>query len=501
MANNIFTKFKGINRLADIANMPNDYLYDVYNGYLSKENAIKKRFGYEKKYSTVFDSGASIINFFEALWDDGSKTVYIASGTKVAIYDSGTPEWDTIHTFASASTFIDFAQYGDQVIFCNGVNDPQLHAKGGASSSNLGGTAPSKMKLVRIHENRAWAIDADDPYAVYYSVLGDIEDWTTSGDDGAGYLNLQAYVSKGDAVKAIDTFASSYLVFFMKNHTITYNIGTVASNFAIAQINVNTGVNSPKATLPFGNDLYYLDEDSPKSFQSSLAAADLDINDFTKGLMGEYYREMISGQSGARVCIEKYLRKSWIVIHIPITATTGEILIWDYMFNAWVGRWRINDQLNCMFINSDDELLFTSSDGYVYKFDESKRTDDGETIDFTMVTPMYWGTDPASYERYPFIEFVAETETNSTNVEVSAYYDFEDEAGSYEEIDLDYSGSFWDEALWDVSYWSSSGKNVYRSYLTGRGKATRFSFRNNQADKDVEIKMFQLPQSITEGYE
>jgi len=48
MANNIFTKFKGINRLADIANMPNDYLYDIYNGYLSKENAIKKRFGYEK---------------------------------------------------------------------------------------------------------------------------------------------------------------------------------------------------------------------------------------------------------------------------------------------------------------------------------------------------------------------------------------------------------------------------------------------------------------------
>jgi len=47
------------------------------------------------------------------------------------------------------------------------------------------------MKLVRIHENRAWATDADDPYAIYYSVLGDIEDWTTSGDDGAGYLNLQ----------------------------------------------------------------------------------------------------------------------------------------------------------------------------------------------------------------------------------------------------------------------------------------------------------------------
>ncbi len=287
----------------------------------------------------------------------------------------------------------------------------------------------------------------------------------------------------------------------MKNHTITYNIGTVASNFGIAQINVNTGVNSPNATLPFGNDLYYLDEDSPKSFKSSLATQELDINDFSKGLFGEYYRDLIDGQSGARLCVEKYLRKSWVVMHIPITSSTGELLIWDYMFNAWVGRWRIHDQINCLFVDSNDDLLFTSSDGYVYKFSESKRTDDGETIDFTMVTPMYWGRDPSSYERYPFIEFLAETTTNSSSIEVSAYYDFEDGAGSYESINLDYAGSFWNSALWDVSYWSSSGKNIYRSYLTGRGKATRFSFRNNQSDKDVEIKMFQLPQGFREGYE
>lgn len=496
MKNNttVFSTFKGMNRQADIVNMPSNYLYDIYNMYLSRQNAISSRFGYSKKYSAQVDGGADITNCFEAVYDDESKDFFVTTATKIFRWDSSGSTWSSIKTGLSSTSYTDIIQYGDVVVFSNGVNTPQKFAKGGSATSNL--TMPSgvtSFRIMHICQNRLWGVDAADNYKVFYSSLGNIEDYTTTGDAGYGYLDLQAYVSKGDRVEAIGTFSKSYLVFFMGDHTIAYSLGTygtVASEFSLAQVNNGTGAKSRDSILTFGKDLYYLDNDTPKSFQSSLASEELDINDFTKGVFGDYYREAIQGLSSDRLCIEKYHRKSWIVINLPI-GTSSDILIWDYTYQVWSGRWRLTDKVNRLMQNSVGELLFTS-EGYIYKFDEDVFQDDGENYSFHLMPPFYWSSNPAAYERYEKIEFLAESGSTGAKLAVSGFYGLDGSVSFFEEVDIGVLASFWDVALWDVAEWDASGQDVYSIACLGRGQLMRIVFSNSQGNKNITIKMWQL---------
>lgn len=492
----LFSEFLGMNRQADISNMSPKYLYDVYNGYFSKSATIKKRFGYSKRFSVAVDDGGSpatlldIIAQFDAVYDDGSSDSFVCTNTKILRWNAAGPGWVVLKTHGSSASYVSIAQYGDDVVFSDGVNATQVFTKGDATTSDF--TMPAgvtSFKLIHVHGNRLWGVTTDD--VPWYSALGNIYDWTTSGDAGAGYLNILAYISKGDEIQAISTFSKAYLCFFMKEHILIYQVGTVASEFVILQTIINTGTKAELAVMSFGNDNYYLDNDSPKSLIASTTSQELDINDFVKGVMGNYYRDLIFAASGPRVCMTKYTKKSWILIHLPIGNDAGELLIWDYAYKIWSGRWRIADKINGIMQDKDGNLVFIST-GYVYKFDETVLNDDGETIEYLVLTPFYYGRDPMAYERIPFMELLAETGSVDSQVEISCYFEYEGSPSSYEVVDLNADASLWDEALWDAAYWDASGSGIYRSRITGRGKMHRLSFRNNQLDKDIEIKYWKI---------
>jgi len=427
-----------------------------------------------------------ILAYYEAVYDDESTDYFCCSSTTIYRWNASAADWDILKELASTATYFSIAQYGDEVLFSDGINAPQTFTKGGTATADF--TMPAgvtSFKLVHVHENRLWGITTT--YVPWYSALGNIDDWTTSGDAGAGYLNLLAYVSKGDEIEAVSTFSKAYLGFFMKEHVLIYSIGAVASEFQILQTIINTGAKSALSVMSFGNDNYYLDEDSPKSLVASTTSQELDINDFVGGVMGNYYRDLMYAASGARICMAKYTKKSWIVIHIPIGTDGGEIHIWDYAYKIWSGRWRVYDKVNSIFQDSDGNLSFASA-GYVYTFDETVLNDDGEIIEFVVQTPFYHGRDPLAYERVPFMEFLSETTTAGTELEVSAFFDYQSEYSTYEVVPLAANVSLWDVALWDVNLWDASGQAVSRVRVTGRGKMHRLSFRNNQLDKDVELK-------------
>lgn len=486
-----FSNFKGMNRQSDIANMDSQYLYDNLNGYLDKSDSIKKRFGYGKYYDVAAGSTVDINNVFEAIYDDGSSDIFATIPTKILRWNAGT--WQEIKTGLTSTTYIHISQYGDKVRFSNGADTDQLFTKGG--SSTTAATMPSGVTafvFTHIHQNRMFAIASDDAYTVFYSKLGDIEDWSTAGDAGAGYLSMQANISKGDELVSIASFSKGYLAFFMNQHVFVYNIATVASEFSIAQAIFGTGTKSARSVIAFGNDLFYLDTDEIKSLRSAITNEELTISDPTKHIMGDYYRELMASASGNRLSISKYKRRSWILVHIPI-GTGGEILIWDYAFNVWTGRWRTFDKINMIIETALGEILFASTD-YLYSFDETVLTDDGETVEWVCMTPFYWGVNPTAYEKLSHVEMMTETETSGTEVEFSVYFEYENEASTYEVVALSSNVSLWDEALWDEALWDSTGKDISRIPCTGRGKTKRLVFRNAQNNKDVTLKMWRIYQ-------
>jgi len=475
--------------------MHKEYLWDIYNGFISKDTGIEKRFGYDKKYSGQVASGAEILAQYEAVYDDGSSDFFVCTATKILRWNSGGSSWDTLKTHGSSATSVSIAQYGDDVVFGDGVNATQVFTKGDSATSNL--TMPSGVttfKLLLVHNNRLWGVDPDN--LPHYSALGNIEDWTTAGDAGAGYIDLLLYIPKGDQIYSMQVFSKAYICFFMSNHIVTYQIGTVASDFTLLQTTVNTGVRSEHGAISFGNDLYYLDQDTPKSMAASTTSQELDLNDFSRGVFGNYYRDLMASASGERICMTKFLRRSWLVIHIPI-GTGGEILIWDYVYKIWSGRWRTSDKINAIMEDKDGNLVFAST-GYVYKFNPDVFTDDGDTIEFYVLTPYYYGSNGLDYERIPYVEFISQTESTGVTLEVSVFFEYESSASTYEVVSLESAGSLWDEALWDEALWDASGEDIYRVRSNGRGKMHRLSFRNNQSAKHVKIKLWQMfPKSLS----
>lgn len=496
MANktDVYSNWKGMNRQADITNMSAEYWFDIYNGYTGKDTSVEKRFGYDKKFSVQITEGSpaaavDILVEYDATYDDSSEDKFVCTADHIYRWNAAGPAWVDLKTNAGSCTFVSTTQYGDIIVFSDGINTPQKFTKGGVATADL--TMPAgvtSFKYVYVHNNRLWGIT--DDYLAYYSALGDIEDFTTTGAAGSGYLNLLAYISVGDEIKQIATFSKAYLSFFLTKSIITYSIGTDATEFAILQTTVNTGTKSSQGALSFGDDLFYLDDDTPKSLKASLTSQDLDINDFTKGIFGNYYRDIMYAVSNDRICVTKYTKRSWIIIHIPI-GNGGEILIWDYAYQLWVGRWRVYDKINSIYEDSDGNLSFTST-GYVYNFDTTLKTDDGETIEFYAKSPFLYGKNTFNYERIPYIEAALYSESSSVEVQVSVYFEYESSPSTYEVVSLSSPTSLWDVALWDVGLWDSSGQDIYRIHCTGRGKMHRLMFRNNQSDKDVKINLYKI---------
>lgn len=490
--NKMYSGFKGMNRQSDIANMSDKYLYDIYNGYIGKDTGIYKRFGYSKKYATAVqesEADVDILAYYEAVYDDTSNDYFVCTADHIYVWNAGGSSWTDLHTNTASCTFVSIVQYGDDIVFADGVNTPQIFTKGGATTSDLTmPAAASTFKYLLVHNNRLWGISDDN--IAYYSKLGDIDDWTTAGDAGAGYLGLINYITKGDELVSMSTFSKAYISFFMKEHVLTYNIGTVASDFTLLQTTVGTGVKSKQATISFGDDLYYIDNDSPKSFKASLSSQELDVNDITEGIMGNYYRDLIYAVSNDRISITKFAKRSWLLMHIPI-GENGEILVWDYAYKMWAGRWRLQHKVNSMFEDLNGDLCFAST-GYIYKFDTTTYNDLTTAIDFIVQTPFYYGTKPYHIERIPYLEFSAYTESSDTTLAVSLYYEYEDTTSTYELVTLANPAYFWDDCYWDDSYWDSSGQDFYRVIALGKGKMHRLVFRNNQASKDVKIDNYRI---------
>ncbi len=135
----------------------------------------------------------------------------------------------------------------------------------------------------------------------------------------------------------------------------------------------------------------------------------------------------------------------------------------------------------------DGVFYFGDGDGNVWTL--TGTTDDGDAIDFAMLTSFQEYGQAGIYHRAQFIRPVFLAPAAPTTTFVARYdyaLDFPDLTGTAPAL----SGALWDIALWDAAMWSASGAVIQRVVgASGLGRAVAVAMRGSSTSETLLIRI------------
>ncbi|MGI9405308.1 MAG: hypothetical protein ACR2O4_02960, partial [Hyphomicrobiaceae bacterium] len=98
--------------------LPLEFAAEFRNRFINAAGGAEKRQGIDATNFTAL--GQSITNIHEYVAKDGTTTDYLSGNGKIYRDDSGT--WTLVHTMAQSADKLLSVQFGDKLIFVNGVD-------------------------------------------------------------------------------------------------------------------------------------------------------------------------------------------------------------------------------------------------------------------------------------------------------------------------------------------------------------------------------------------
>ena len=491
-----YSQNKGMNRVADISNMPPEYAYDIKNGFIDKDNAVAKRKGFTKLNSTGITDTPNILSLFEIQWESGNTEIIASYSTKLGKYNSANGTIDDIKTGLSDSQLFDMTMFSDTAYFCNGAENLQ-YTEGGTVDA-MGGTPPVNFQFLHTHQGRVWGARSDS-LKVYYTQLATF-DWTGgTGATASGNLDLSEYVPEGDRITGLATFAKVYLVIFLRYSIAIYLAGTDATAFTLQQVIRNIGCISNRSIQQVGDDLIFASDTGIKSLSATQKDVPVDLpGENLSFLIDPYYRSLISPilnneDQEQKISIAFYGKRNQLWVIIPYPTSEQTILIDALDFGAW-SRYtsKVSDWAHSI-LTTRDGTLYTGGAGYIYKQDNGTN-DIGNSIDFVWSTGHLYTKNPYKIMKMRYIEPLLKYSQDNTHLRINYWYGIDARSVSQNNLDLTLSGkaSFWDSAKWDEDYWDASGASLKKHRMAGHGKMLQLTFSNDYADEDISIYNWSL---------
>ena len=227
---------KGLNTKVSPHLLPDGASPEIVNFDLSaKVGALTKRKGQALSYSTT-GTGA-VCGLFEFI--DSSDALHPLAAHDDNIYElEDATTWTSRFSNASmngAQTY--FAQMNNLCVAVN-KNITTQEWSGSGAMSNLSGTPPANVGFVLVHANRMWMFNSSAGKSrAHYSSVDNCEDWTSTGDTGAGYLDVA--IDDGDQITGAASFGGIIFVFKKRStHIIT---GYKPSNFILKVVSNSIG--------------------------------------------------------------------------------------------------------------------------------------------------------------------------------------------------------------------------------------------------------------------
>lgn len=377
------------------------YLIEAENVFYELSGGMRKIGGLEKLNDTEIESGEEIRGIFD-FWRQGTlgsptQKRVIFAGTKI-LADDADGSFAAIGTGLTDDAVPSFCTFADDLILSNDAVADVPMKWDQTTFANLGGSPPNFAFCVE-HKNRIFAAGvASAPSTLYYSVLGDHEDWS-----GSGSGNIMIGDNDGDVITGLKSFQGNLIVFKGPNmgsiHRIT---GSTNSDFAQQVIVRGVGSVNHNAIFDMPQDIGFVWSDGTIR---SIRTTDR-FGDFEQGSLSipinTFLRDSVN-QNGLKKCwAATDPGRNQAVITLPINSSSvpNFALMLDYRFErVRFAKWtavnaysvaRVRDPGN----NSLHNLFYGYADGFVRIGNGATRTIDGSTaISSTIQTPhMLYGS-------------------------------------------------------------------------------------------------------------
>jgi len=491
----------GLNSTGGPLSLQDNESPDLQNIDFDKFGSVLKRSGYASLNTGTISADTCDGLFWAEFTTAGSITRAAVSifGAKLYKMDSLDGQWDDISggvTITSGNP-IDFEMYNTSLIMTNGVDVPFKWVTGDTASAAGIPTGLTKAKYVSQFNNYVFygnvvVSSVNYPTRIYWSAIRDPATWDSadwievSKDDGEEITGMQVLSDRLVIYKT----KSIYNLYFTGDADIPFILpGGGRSNSAVGCVAPQSIQKAENGHVFFSYDgIYFYDGMNSYRLTDKITNT---LDDFNETKF-----------TNARSLV--YKKKSRYILSLTSSGQTNNdrLIVWDYFNNAfsvYVGI--AASALATFFVGGVDERpYFGDYDGFVYRFDSG--TNDAPLNTSTAIDAYYY-TNWKSYDDLcdqKGIPHVYIYYQNSNAVLTFAYsYDFESKDQYSQTFSLAAGTATYGSAKFGVDTYGSSGGDVKRRDLTGRGRVTRFKYANSTLSESFRIDgMGALPHLETE---
>ena len=455
----------------------------------------KTRSGYAKLNTTTL--GASVAC-------TGLKYYKLVAGTKfiVGIFDNdkiykmdysggGGPDgtWDDITgslSFAiGQDNLASFAIGEDTLIIEDGLSTtPPYKWTGSGNAAALGGSPPNAT-MVTYHKRMGFAAGNNtNPSTLYFTDVGNIENWTTGL---SGNLNIDT--NDGTVITGIvPGFDALYIwkgTAGSSNGSIWRLSGDDKDTFQLQRMVSIVGTASHQSIARIGSDFFF-----------TTSQGDVYIYDgaIKTQLISTKIQGSIDGANFNRFpyAIGEVFDKDYYISYSTVSNSThNRVLSFDTFPYAWTKFTGLN--ANALAVAEDglgkDMLVFGDYGGFVYKY-PSGTNDAGTAISTLYVTKQYYFPELKPQKDWKLLKVFANQKGNY-NLNLELRKDFGG-TGTAESVSLLGVSSLYGTAVYGVDSYGGQNLIIGRIEVNKEGDFYQIRFSNSNLDEPIEVKGWEI---------
>ncbi len=460
----------------------------IQNIVLTSGGNIKTRSGYDLISGTVglttactggvFYKQADGTKFLVSIWEDDKirKMEYGVGGGPDGTWDDIT---GAVTITIGQNDLGSFAVGEDELLIEDGDGSTApFKWTGAGNAADLGGGSPD-AKYVVFHKNMAFAAGDDaNSSTLYFSDLGDIDNWAT-GLSG----NVNVETDDGSVIRAIvPGFDALYI---WKDHSIWRLSGNDKDTFVLQRMVSDIGTLSGKSIGQIGNDFIFVSDDGDIILYDG-AVKVRNISAKIQGTIDGWAFDRIFYTPAVIFDDDYYIGYSTVA-----TSTNSKVLLFDTFYSAWTKFDGLN--VNAIWVGEDangkEAIFFGDYIGNTYQYPSG--TDDNGTA----ISDFWVG------KQFRFPELTPEKDLKLVRI-------FVNEEGDYNlcvEIRTDYSAtgiatnisllgtsSLYDTAVYGTDLYGGQNLIISRIEPDVGKNFFQFKFFNENADEPWELKGMQL---------
>jgi hypothetical protein len=347
---------------------------------------IRSRPGDTVFNSTAMNSGANVQGVGYFLQTDASEFLVAIAGAKIFKSDSldGTMD-DITDVYAGITAGQDnrwtLLTFNDTLIGFGGDKDsPDAPIKwtGTGNVAALGGSPPSAYGGLSAN-NRVFAYRTNAaPSTIFWTVLGDPEDWSGSGSGSAVIGSLD----DNEKITGAVVISTNYMLVFKE--TSTHQIVISQAPFSVYSLFDKTGCVGKDAIVNVDGTVYFIAQNN--RMYSTDGHGLTEYPGF-----GKHWNDLKSGEApfiqGNRIKGKDYDWIVWLVRTSALNDDDGQAFVWDLLNKCWLRNIH-GFSHNTAGVKNTGDVYYGSYDGKIYRpMQEGTWADNSES---TTAITAYW---------------------------------------------------------------------------------------------------------------